>query len=456
MRPAPDPHDRPTRRPLVAWLIAVSAGAPIAHAQRHQPADPQAKPNSETPAVVTTGVQADLDDAARLLQADRPRDALQRLRSVEAAEPQNPWLWFYNGLAHFRLGNPYDAMDAFDRARDLLTAYGDPDPLLAGGIRQYRRKARSQVFSLSLNIGVAYDSNVTFLGSGGAGLDIAGRGDGKFASRFQFIFAPIADERETLSLGVRIADAWHFSIEQFNDQDYGATLRYVRSLGDHWSAAVQYDYDIAYLGNQPFSSIHAVTPSLVYKWTASASRFQPAETTLYYRIEARDFLFDTEPEFDRDGFTNAVALEQSFTLRPLAGKDWRWNLTAGYALESVATEGREFDRLDHTFYLALAFPLTNPFLPDKDLEFHFNANWQIADYRNDSLIDADEDERSDFITALNVVLSQKLVEDPRRGDVTIHGLVGWTDADSNVTLAEGGSPFTYDKWVAGVQLEWSW
>ena len=401
-------------------------------------------------------VQTDLESAASLLAADQPRDALRALTAVGSREPDNPWMWFYRGLAYLKLGNWYVSMASLDRAQDLLTAYGDPEPQLSESIRRYRRQARSQVFGISYQIGLAYDSNVTFLGSGGAGFDIAGRGDGKFTSRLQFAYAPIANETESLTLRARIAQAWNFAIEEFDDQDYGASIRYTRNLNDHWQATLQYDYDITYLGNDPFLSNHALSPGIIYNWQRPQSRLRPTETTLFYRIEARDFLFDTDPAFDRDGFANAVGLEQKWALRPTAGSDWTWDLSTGYALESVATEGTEFDRLDHLFYLGLQVPLTNRWLPDKEFTVRFDANWQIADYREDSVIDGNGDQRSDLITTLGAVLSQQLVQDADLGELTLHAIVGWTDANSNVTTADRASPFTYDKWVAGLQLEWSW
>ncbi len=401
-------------------------------------------------------VQADLESAARMLQVGQPREALRTLESVEAVEPGNPWLWFYKGRAYLKLGSSYSSLDSLDRAQDLLIAYGNPEPQLSEAIRHYRRQARSQVFGISYRIGLAYDSNVTFLGSGGAGFEIAGRGDGRFTSRLQLMYAPLADETETLTFAARLAHAWNFSIEDFNDQDYGATIRYDRRLNDRWEAALQYDYDITYLGNQPFYSYHGLAPGLNYRWRPSPARLRPTETRFLYRIESRDFLFETAPEFDRDGFVNVVSVEQQFAFQPMVERDWTWMLGAGYSFESVITEGTEFDRLVHNFYLALAVPLKNPWLPDKDLTLRFNASWQIADYREGSLIDADGDERSDLITALNAALSQRLFEDPDLGDLTLHAIVGWTDADSNVTTGDAGRPFSYDKWVAGVQLEWSW
>ena len=115
------------------------------------------------------GVQASLGSAAELLQVGRARQALAALRPVEAAEPDNPWLWYYKGSAYLHLRRPYDAMEAYDHALDTLGALGDPDPALTQLVRRHRRAARQQVFRVSFRTGLAHDSNVSFLGGGVSG-----------------------------------------------------------------------------------------------------------------------------------------------------------------------------------------------------------------------------------------------------------------------------------------------
>lgn len=403
-----------------------------------------------------TQVQTALDTAAQAIQDDRPGDALMALKSADAIERDNPWVWFYRGVAHLKLGDWYESLEGFDRAQDLLTTYGNPEPMLSQRIADYRAQARKQVFGISYQVGIVYDSNVTFFGSGGAGFEISGRGDAKFLSRLQIAYSPIAGRDESFTIGVRVADAWHFSIEDFNDQDYGATLRYAHRIGERWEAALQYDYDVLLLGNKLFSSNHALSPSLTYEWSQSATPFRPAATTLFYRLESSDYLFDTDWVFDRDGFTNRVGVDQKFAIQPIPQNDWTCDLNAGYALGYVATDGSEFDRRDHDFHLGLTLPLANPWLPDRKLTMRLNAAWQIGDYRHHSAIDRLKDPRDDVIMSYNATVSQELVKNPELGDVILHLIVGWSDAESNVITSDRGHPFSYDKWVAGFQLEWSW
>jgi tetratricopeptide (TPR) repeat protein len=400
-------------------------------------------------------VRAALESAAQNISKGDPRAALESLNAVDDLEPNNPWLWYYRGSAHQGLGNWYEAMAGFDKAGDLLVSYGNPEPKLLDSIRDARHRARKQVFGMSLTTGLDYDSNVSFLGDGGAGLDlIAGRGDGSFASTFRLAYAPVADDTESLVLGLRLADKWHYVIKEFDEQDYGASVSYSRKLSDRWRFDVRYAYDITYLGREPFLSNHSLSPGLTYTWPGSDAGFKPYQSTIVYSIDARDFLFATDPDFDRDGFANRVSVRQSFTLHPGEGKPWL--LDAGYSFESVATEGTEFDRLVHTFQLGVDVPLKSPFLPEKALTLALSGEWQIANYREHSLIDSDNDRRQDFITTLQAALSQEISSDPELGDVVLNTIVGWTNADSNVTVRPRSQPFSYEKWVVGIQLDWSW
>jgi hypothetical protein len=446
------------------WVVFASAMAglvgpnPSVTAQHHRSSPTRRieltanQPESQTPEQI---VEQAFDEAAKSLQQGRHGEALGALQAIEAVEPKNPWLWYFRGTTHRSLGDPYKAMEAYDRALDELAAAGNPDPQLVERILWERRAARRQVFSLSAQIGLAYDSNVSFTGDGSTTAIVSGRGDGKFASLLQLDYVPHITNEDAVAVGLRLNHTWHFSIEEFNYQQYGGYVRYTRRLAEKWVFDIRYDYDLSYLGNESFSSIHAITPRISYRWAEGDSAFRPVESGLFYRIQAKDFLFSTDSRLDRDGFANAVGLEQSFLLTPDASKpNWVWDVFAGYQLESDATQGREFDRLSNDFYLGLSVPVRNPLFDNKDLTFQFLASWELDRYRNPSLYDRRRRERRDLITTLGVVISQLLVSDPHNGDLILHGILNWTDADSNIKSRDGSEPFTYDKLVAGFQLEW--
>lgn len=412
-------------------------------------------------------VSQKLDEAATLLSLGRATPAMTLLDEVVEMEPGNPWIWFYRGVGRTQLGEPYRAIDSFDRAKEILESLGNPDTDLAERIRRHRTKARQKVLRLTLKTGLAHDTNVTYLGEGAAvGLaEISGKADAKFGSGLDVVYAPVADSQQTLEFGLRLGHTWHFSVEQFNYQDYGGHVRYVRQLDDHWRAGLRYDYDFTLLGNDAFLSNHAITPNLTYSWHEAIGPLTLKETEAYYQIALRDFLYETLPHFNRDGPAQAFGIEQRMSL--VVSEQWAWDIAGGYQFAAFLTDGREFDRITHDFYLGLDIPLINPanpheylLLPDLPLLFEFDVDWQLADYRNRSRIDRNRSHRRDYIFTASWAVSQKLLEDPDLGDLTLQTFIQWTDADSNVETSQRfrgtGAPFTYDKLLTGMQLVWTW
>ncbi|NOX58938.1 MAG: hypothetical protein GXP29_08790 [Planctomycetes bacterium] len=346
-----------------------------------------------------------LEAAAVHVRLGQFDEALVRLAEVEQVEPDNPWMWYYRGSAFTGRGDHYEALRAFDQASSVLSDLGG-DEELSGLILSARTKTRRNVFNFSVSMGLGYDSNVSFLGGGSSDLGfVAGQGNGTFDSSAQIDFAPIATKDQTLAAGFRTSQLRNFQIEQFDLQNYGAYLRYSRRFGSNWEASIRYDYDVSLLNNESFLSNHALSTSLGYHWTRYGSWFRLDTTRVFYRFEARDFLFETDPDLDRDGTAHFVGIEQSFDIQPIADFAWVWDVSAAYQFGRIATEGDEFDRRTHDFLLALDMPLVNPkepeeflLIPDRELRFRFDARWQIANYRNPSAFDRRRDVRDDLIT----------------------------------------------------------
>ena len=401
----------------------------------------------------SASVQDALEQAAAFLQDERPHDALSALEVVERLEPQNPWAGYFRGIAHLKLGEMHAALEQYDRALQELASLGDPDPQLDERIRKDRRRVRRRIFDISVRAGLAFDSNVTFRG-GGVSEFISGRDDAKFATQLRWDYSPVITTDHAFTIGGHLDNAWHFAIEQFDYQDYEVYFRYARRLSASWVWNVRYDYDISYLGNEPFLSSHAFSPGVTYRWAETGGRVRLLKTALHYQIEHRDFLFDTEPQFDRDGVSHSFVLEQSFRLQSPFAKNRKWDAAAGYRFESVATEGSEFDRFSNDFFLSLVVPLESPFLPGRDLTARFLALWELDNYRRRSLIDRRNRARDDLIMTFGLVLSQQLVDDVDRGELILHAILSWTDADSNVRGEDFSTPFDYDKLLAGFQIEW--
>jgi hypothetical protein len=266
-----------------------------------------------------------------------------------------------------------------------------------------------------------------------------------------------------VAVGVRAADTWYHRLDQYNYQDYGATVRYAHRLDEHWEPSLRYDYDFNLLGNEPFLSNHVLTPAIDYHWRVVPEPFAPDTTSVYYQFTGQDYKYETTQPYQRDGWANAVGIEQTFALRLLPGAARDIELSCGYRYEQFVTRGTEFAYIARPFHVGAAVPLLNPWsprsyliLPDKELMLRFNGTWELDNYTNASLLDRYHRNRRDLLRTYSFALSQQILHHPRYGDLTVRGIIEYTDADSNVNISDGVNPFTYEKAVYGVQLEWSW
>ncbi|MBI4718488.1 MAG: hypothetical protein HY763_11825 [Planctomycetes bacterium] len=407
-------------------------------------------------------VRAALESAAVHLSQGNPTAALSELATVERLEPENPWLWYYRGSARIALHRPREAVAALDRAERILRNLGDPDPALRRRVREVRALARRQVMAFTLSAGVGYDSNVAYLGSAPTLGSISGRGDGDFRSGFATDVLLLADDRRRMSAGLRVDGAWQFEVESFDEHNFGGNLCLEYALAERWTATLRYDYEFTRLGHNSFLSQHALTTGLSYAWRARDALWQPSDSRWYYRVLTADYLYSTPPVFDQDATAHAVGFEQEFLLRPVRAWPWTWSLRAGYEVENVEAQGPEFDRLAHAVRLGMALPLIRPgqperylLLPDKELTLSGDVEWRVEDYRNYSRIDRTRDRRYDDVTTVTLVLSQTLIDDAQRGRLVLHAVGAYSSADSTVEVRGNRSPFTYEKYVFGVQIQWS-
>ncbi len=434
---------------LFTWLALLLAVSTPSKAQQKE------KPND---------VQHSLELAAVLLNSGDAPKAWEVLDDVETAEPENPWLWYFRGIANTQLGRAYPALACLDRSLELLSSTNPPDELLSSLVRAQRQSVRREVFNISLRLGSTYDTNVTFLGGNAIaeGL-IANEKDGAFGSEFSVFFAPLQDESQMLTLGFQAANLWQFRVDAFDVQDYTAMVRYAHRLTPRSTLSFEAEENVIYLGNDPYLFKPTGTVEWKYSWPSSSSVVHLIESSAFYRIESRDFRYQVERDFDRDGVSHMVGVAQEVRFRPIPAFDWYWDAQLGYHFEDVRTQGTEFDRRVQVASAGVAMPLVRPkdttkylLSPDKPLWLAFRADWEVSRYRNDSLNDRHDRKRVDRIGTYRLMLSQLLRKDVDRGDVTLSTVLQWSDANSNLRTTSDTNPFTFDKFVFGLQIEWSW
>lgn len=410
-----------------------------------------------------TDVRAALERAAVELNLGRPAAALHALKSVAELEPDNPWLAYYESAASLQLDAPYDAMTSLDRAWDLADGAPTRDEALLRRIEAIRTEARRRVLQVSLRLGIAYDTNVAFLGEGAVTADlVTGDDDWLFESRFSVAFAPIMERGTSLTVGASAVNSWHFRIDEYDVQEYSSFVQYARSLGPQTEALLGLRVFRVLLGNESYVNAAAGTLGLRYEWPGSKEPLRLLDSTIEAGAEFRDFRFPVDDELDQDGWVSWAGFVQRFTLaqkdQPHAALTGR----IGYAFSHYDTDGSEFDRNAHRILFGFDMPLMNPdrpgeylILPDKPLWMGFTYDWEFARHRNDSVFTRRDEARRDRTNTFGLTLSQVLIDTPDR-ELILHVIAGYTDADSNIRLPDRTRPFTFDKYVFGLQFEWSW
>lgn len=410
-----------------------------------------------------TDVRGALERAAVELNLGRPAAALHALESVAEIEPDNPWLAYYEGAAQLQLDRPYDAMASLDRAWSLTDAAPERDEALRRRIESLRTEARRRVLQVSLRLGIAYDTNVAFLGEGAVTADlVTGDDDWLFESRFSVAFAPIMERGTSLTFGASAVNSWHFRIDEYDVQEYASFVQYARSLGPRTEALLGLRAFSVLLGNQSYVNGAAGTLGLRYEWPNSDESVRLLDSTIEAGAEFRDFRFPVDDELDQDGWVSWTGFVQRFVVAQEDRPDAALTGRIGYAFSHFDTDGSEYDRNAHRILFGFDMPLMNPhrpneylLLPDKPLWMEFTYDWEFARHRNDSVFTRRDEARRDRTNTFGLTLSQLLIDKPDR-ELVLHVIAGYTDANSNIRLADRTRPFTFDKYVFGLQFEWSW
>ncbi|MGB0716707.1 MAG: tetratricopeptide repeat protein [Phycisphaerae bacterium] len=423
---------------------------------------PSSTPGSSIPANA-------LDDAYLQISQDKPRVALRMLDAILAREPENPWAWYFRGLALVQLDQPHDALNAFEEARlyaGRLHADGaEPDQDLMEAISGAAATARRSLFSFNLRSGFFYDTNVSFVDEAAAqpGL-IAGDEDAYFGLSADSRIALYHARDTRVWLDLRTAQSWHFEIDSFDYQSYGGSLSIRHAISDYVAVEAGYDYDADLLGRDMFGSFQRGRLRVDAMLPFENEVVVPRRTSLFYHLESNDFLFPTTDEaFDQDALGHVVGIEQVVRVSPVVDSPAYIDLILGYQFSHYDTDGTEFQRRQHRFHTGLAAPILNPLgegeyllIPELPMRLEMGMDWMIDDYTEASLIDRDGGERRDRILRYRVALSQVLVDDPVYGQLTFRFLFQFLDADSNVITEDRRQPFDYDKALYGLQLHWSW
>ena len=273
-----------------------------------------------------------------LLGSGKWPEALESLEAYEVKHPGRGQTREFMGRAHFAMGDVVLARRMFDealirdpdlkptvRAARELMAEADPPllPPFSG------KEPPAYALHGSLVLGVGYNTNILGLSDDFQRLP----GFPELESAFLQVGGDVAlewqmDPKTILVLkgGVQWVSYDTTSVANLLDVTAGVDVR--RWLTEQWMGRMQFDFDYARLGGDPFRTAWQVRPSLSWR------QCDMTATELGVSFAISDYSFPLPASLDRDALSYGVDLTQHFSLvggkvRAIAGGFVRWDVADG-------------------------------------------------------------------------------------------------------------------------------
>ncbi len=298
----------------------------------------------------------------------RYNDALTSLKAAETASPDNPLVYYYQGLvyhqlkafdqspalfsramalspdltpsaryytgvAHYELGLLDEAQKEFEAA----IASGEPESELARSAREFleRRGAPPKGprrWDLSFSASEQYDTNVVLLPAGtqppAGPTGISRKDDFRTAFYVRGEFRPIQTNAWTAGATYGFYQSFHRTLSIFDVEDHSPSLFVQRQFGA-MQARFQYAFDYVKVGRSPYLISHAIQPTFTI--AEGGNKF----TVFQFRYQNKDFQhgrFLTNSV--RDGKNWLAGVTQYVYFANGTG-----NLRAGYTYDTDRTGG---------------------------------------------------------------------------------------------------------------------
>ncbi len=232
-------------------------------------------------------------------QLGKYREALESLEHAQKLDPQNPLVYFYQGVVSHELKSFNQSSALFSRAmalspdltptvryytgmsyyeRGLLDqaqkeleaaiASGGPESELAKTARAILQQRAAvprgaKQWDLSLSASGQYDTNVVLLPLGvqppGGTTGISQRDDFRTTIYARGEYRPIQTSLWTAGVAYGLYQSFHQQLTAFDIQDHAPSVFVQRQLG-MVTARLQYAFDYVRVGQDPFLFTHAVQP----------------------------------------------------------------------------------------------------------------------------------------------------------------------------------------------------
>ncbi|MEO8338445.1 MAG: tetratricopeptide repeat protein [Nitrospirota bacterium] len=272
-----------------------------------------------------TRAQAWLGLAISQTQLGKYHEALASLEQVQTLDPQNPLVYFYQGVVSHELKSFAQAPELFSRAMalspdltptsryytgmsyyerglldqaqkefDAAMALGEPESELARTARAILQQRTAvpkgpKQWDLNLSISGQYDSNVVLLPIGiqppGGSTGISRRDDFRTTYYARGEYRPIQTSLWTAGIAYGFYQSLQRTLNAFDIQDHAPSVFVQRQIGIV-TARFQYAFDYVRVGGDPFLIAHALQPIITI--AESNSLF----TQIQLRYQDKDFQDD--------------------------------------------------------------------------------------------------------------------------------------------------------------------
>lgn len=208
-------------------------------------------------------------------------------RAMALSPDLTPSARYYTGVAHYQLGLIDEAQKEFEAA----IASGEPESELARSAREFleRRGAAPKGprrWDLSLSVSEQYDSNVVLLPEGtqppGGTSGISRKDDFRTAFYARGEFRPIQTTVWTAGTTYGFYQSFHRTLSAFDVEDHSPSLFIQRQFGI-MQARFQYVYDYVKVGRSPYLISHAIQPTFTI--AEGGNKF----TQFQFRYQNKDF-----------------------------------------------------------------------------------------------------------------------------------------------------------------------
>jgi tetratricopeptide (TPR) repeat protein len=293
-------------------------------------------------------------------------DAVRSLETAEKLLPQEPLVYFYQGLSHQKLG-------AYDRSVRPLATAGKlaqdlaPEIRYLLGVAYYKQgfgeEAREQLeevlqkeprsnlassandllkvlagdgrhrsWHISAAISGQYDTNVVLLPLGiqpsGGPAGISRKSDYRAVLQLATELRPFQNDSSAAGITYSLYQSFHRTLDGFDVQNHSPGLFVIKRLGQV-EARLHYNFDYVTVGRSPFLAAHTIQPVIrVYEGRSAVTEIQ-------LRYQNKDFQDDRFPiNAFRDGKNWLVGATQYLIFSRQSG-----HIRFGYTYDTDRTGG---------------------------------------------------------------------------------------------------------------------